>query len=127
MNLISCRACDDEHENARDKTASLEQELARRVEELDHTGQEIRRARLAADASSLDLEQAREELACTEQKLHRAKLAAEASLLDREHAREELTGAKQKLRRASWQPRLPRSISGVRARSCEPCARDAVA
>jgi FkbM family methyltransferase len=89
-----------ERENAETKAASLEQELARRVEELDHTGQEIRRARLAADASSLDLEQAREELACTEQKLHRAKLAAETSSLDLEHAREELTCAEQKLRRS---------------------------
>ena len=68
-----------EHENARTEIASLKQELARRVEELAHTGQELHRAKLAAETSLLDSEHAREELAHAKQKLRRAQLAAEAS------------------------------------------------
>ena len=50
----------------------------------------MHRAKLAAEASSLDLEHAREELAGAEQKLRRSQLAAEASSLDIGRAREEL-------------------------------------
>jgi seryl-tRNA synthetase len=79
-----------EHENARTEIASLKQELARRVEELAHTGQESHRAKLAAETSLLDSEHAREELAHAKQKLRRAQLAAEASSIDIARARAEL-------------------------------------
>jgi FkbM family methyltransferase len=79
-----------EQENARTEIASLKQELARRVEELAHIGQESHRARLAAEASSLDLEHAREDLPSAEHKLRRTNLAAEASSLDIGRARAEL-------------------------------------
>ena len=79
-----------EQEHARIEIASLKQELARRVEELAHTGQESHRAKLAAEASLLDSVHAREELAGAKHKLRRALLAAEASSLDIGRAREEL-------------------------------------